>query len=68
MEERILLNKREVATALAVSVRTVENLIALKRLPVRRIGRRTLVYRVALEAFARRDHRTREVSQPSGGM
>jgi excisionase family DNA binding protein len=68
MEERILLNKREVATALAISVRTVENLIASKRLPVRRIGRRTLVSRVALEAFARRDHRTHEASQSSEGM
>ncbi len=41
---------------LSVSVRTVENLIAAKELPVRRIGRRVLVPHRDLIEFIRHDH------------
>jgi excisionase family DNA binding protein len=53
---KLLITKREAASALSVSIRTIENFIHRKELSVRRIGRRTLIPLAALEAFARRDH------------
>lgn len=58
MSEQILLSRREAAKALAVSLRTLDTLISSKQLSVRRIGRRRLIPRVALEKFARADHQT----------
>lgn len=55
---KLLLSKKEVASALSVSVRTIENLIFRKELVVRKIGRRTLVPAAALESFVRRNHET----------
>ena len=55
---KLLLSKKECATALSVSVLTIENLIARKELAIRRIGSRTLIPIAALEAFVRRDHAT----------
>jgi excisionase family DNA binding protein len=55
-EIRLLVTKREAASALSVSIRTVENFIRQKELAARKIGRRTLIPLVSLEAFARRDH------------
>jgi len=67
MTDAILVSKRKAAEALSVSLRTVDNLIASKELAVRRVGRRCLIPRRALEDFARRDHSTgqsnREASQ-----
>jgi len=66
MSEQLLISKRDAAAMLGLSVRSLENLIALKELPSRRIGRRRLIERQALERFVRRDHRTRrDVSSPS---
>lgn len=56
--EPMALSKPEVARALGVSLRTVDRLIALKRLPVRRLGRRVLIPRDSLYAFLRNDHPT----------
>lgn len=50
----ILLSKREAARTLSISVRTLDNLIATKEVPVRRIGRRVLIARQNLEQFALR--------------
>jgi excisionase family DNA binding protein len=61
MDETILMSKRDAARALSISLRTLDNLIASKELAVRRVGRRCLIPRTALEAFARRDHSTRPV-------
>jgi len=58
MNEPILVSKKEAARVLSVSPRTIDNLIASKELSVRRVGRRCLIPRTALEAFARRDHST----------
>ena len=58
MTDPILMSKRDAAKALSVSLRTVDNLIASKELAVRRVGRRCLIPRRALEDFARRDHST----------
>jgi len=53
---RLLISKSESASALGVSIRTIENFIRRKELSARKIGRRTLIPLSALEAFARRDH------------
>jgi hypothetical protein len=41
---------------LSISSRSVQNYIRLKKLPARKIGRRTVVPVRALEAFLRTDH------------
>jgi excisionase family DNA binding protein len=63
MIEPILVSKRDAAKALSISVRTLENLIAAREITVRRVGRRCLISRRALEAFARHDHPTTTSSQ-----
>ncbi len=55
---KLLVSKREAATALGVCVRTIDNLIACQELRTRRIGRRTLIPVAELERFTKRDHRT----------
>jgi excisionase family DNA binding protein len=57
--EVLALNKLEAAQILGVSVRTVDRLIALKRLPVRRLGRRVVIPRNSLLNLLRADHPTR---------
>jgi len=61
--EPILLSKKSAANMLAISLRTLDNLIAAKEIPVRRIGRRVVVSRRAIEDFARRDHATTKFRQ-----
>ncbi len=56
----LLISKKQAADALGVCLRTVEYLIAAKRLPMRKLGRRTLIPYRALIEFARHDH-------PNGG-
>ena len=55
MSDKLLVSKRDAALLLSVSVRTIENLIAAKRLVARKLGRRTLIPRSAIEQLARRD-------------
>lgn len=52
----LLVSKRDAAALLSLCVRTVDNLIATKKLPARRVGRRVLIPYSALVHFARRDH------------
>ena len=52
MPEQILFSKRQAAQTLSISLRTLDKLIVLKRLPVHRIGRRVLISRSAIERFA----------------
>jgi excisionase family DNA binding protein len=56
--EVLALSKLEAARMLGVSPRTVDRLIALKRLPVRRLGRRVLIPRNGLQNLLRADHPT----------
>jgi len=56
--EPIALSKQEAAQMLGVSLRTVDRLIALKELQVRRLGRRVLVPRASLVNLIRGDHPT----------
>jgi excisionase family DNA binding protein len=51
-------SRGEAAEMLSISPRTLDRLIAEKQLPVRRIGRRVLITRDALEKFTRKDHET----------
>lgn len=54
--EKVLYTKREAAGLLSISLRSLDYLIFNRQLPARRIGRRVLVHRDAIEQFARRDH------------
>ena len=53
---KVLYTKREAAQLLSISVRSIDYLIFSRQIPARRIGRRVLVHRDAIEQFARRDH------------
>jgi len=53
----LLHTKVEAAAMLSVSLRTIDNLIAMKELPVRRIRRRVLIPRTVLLNFAKPDCR-----------
>jgi excisionase family DNA binding protein len=64
VERRLLFSKREAAEMLNLSPRTLEMWIALGKLQVRRIGKRRLIERKALEKFASRDHGLNEEAAP----
>jgi len=51
--DTLLLSRQEAARLLGLSLRGLEHLIARKEIPTRRIGRRVLIARSALESFAR---------------
>jgi excisionase family DNA binding protein len=53
--------KSDAAKTLSVSVRTIDNLIANKELPVRRIGKRVVIPYAALVSFMKSDHSTERV-------
>jgi excisionase family DNA binding protein len=53
---KLAVDVRSAAQMLSVSPRTIQNYIAAKVLPARKIGRRTVISVRALEAFLRRDH------------
>ncbi len=57
--EVLALSKLQAARMLGVSIRTVDRLIALKQLPVRRLGRRVLIARNSLQGLLRSDHPTK---------
>jgi len=50
----LMFGKKEAAEALSLSVRSVERMLARGELTFVRCGRRVLIPRAALEAFARR--------------
>jgi len=62
MNGKILLDRKEAANLLSISLRTLDTLLAQGELKTCRIGRRRLIPRQELEQFARRDHRV----QPNG--
>ena len=55
---KLQFSREESAEILGLSLRTLDRLIAENQLPVRRIGRRVLITRDALETFTSRDHAT----------
>lgn len=54
----LALSKLEAARMLGVSIRTVDRLITLKHLSMRRLGRRVLIPRNSLQNLLRSDHPT----------
>ena len=54
--DKILVNRKEACRLLSLSLRSLDYLIMRRELPARRVGRRVLIPRHALELFARRDH------------
>jgi excisionase family DNA binding protein len=54
--EKVLYTKREAAQLLSISLRSLDYLITSEQLRTRRIGRRVLLHRDAIEQFARVDH------------
>jgi hypothetical protein len=59
VSEQLLFSKRSTAATLGISMRTLENLVAVREIIPRRIGRRVLFEAREIERFARRDHRTK---------
>jgi len=60
---RLAVSVREAAAMLSLSSRSIQNFIAAKRIPARKIGRRTLILVRDLEAFLRRDQPSASVRQ-----
>jgi hypothetical protein len=56
VEDRILVNKREAARLLSISVTSLDYLIRQRQVVIRRLGRRTLVSVASLHDYACRDH------------
>ena len=52
----LLVSLSQAAKLLSVCKRTIQNYVALKTLPARKLGRRTLIPYSALVQFAKRDH------------
>ena len=56
MESRLLYDRKEAARQLSISVRSLDYLIAAKKLDTRRIGRKTLIPHGELVRFAKGNH------------
>jgi excisionase family DNA binding protein len=57
--DTLTISKVEAARLLGVSLRTVDRLIAMKQLPIRRLGRRVLIPRNSLQSLLRADRPTK---------
>ncbi len=53
---RLLYSQRDAASALGVSLRTIEAYVAAGTLKTRRIGRRVMIPATEVQRFARADH------------
>jgi hypothetical protein len=56
VSERLLYPRKEAAFKLGISIRSLDYLIAGKRLRAQRVAKRVLVHAKELERFARMDH------------
>lgn len=54
----LLLSKPEAARMLGLSLRSIDYLIASQKIPIRRIGKRVLITRSAVESFANAENST----------
>jgi excisionase family DNA binding protein len=63
--EKLAVDTREAARLLSVSPRTIQNYIAAKLLPARKLGRRTVISVRALKNFLRTDQPS-PISKASG--
>lgn len=66
--DSILFSKKTAASLLSISVRKLEQLIQAKEIPVRRVGRRVLIRREALERFARRTQPAATAAHRAAGV
>jgi excisionase family DNA binding protein len=55
MNQKLAVSVRDAAAMLSLSTRTIQNYIAVKRIPARKVGKRTLILVRDLEVFLRRD-------------
>ena len=55
-QNKLMYSKPEAAALLSISLRKLDDLIAMKELNVRRVGRCVLVTHEALMQFTKRDH------------
>jgi len=65
-DNRLAVSVREAAALLSISPRSVENYIAAKVLPARKIGRRTVLLVRDLHAFLRKDQPSPFVESRNG--
>lgn len=65
--DTILLSKSEAARMLGLSLRSLDHLIAAREIAVRRIGKRVLIARSAIEAFANSEDATPITHQKLAG-
>jgi excisionase family DNA binding protein len=56
MVEKLLYDRRSAAEQLSISIRSLDYLVANKKLATRRIGKKVLIPRAELVRFARADH------------
>jgi len=54
--DTLLLSKQEAAHMLGLSIRSLEHLVSRGEIPTRRIGKRVLILRSAIESFAKTDN------------
>lgn len=66
--DRIFHDKRSTAATLGISVRTLENLVSMREITPRRIGKRVLFETREIERFARRDHQTGQERLQAGDV
>lgn len=62
--EPILVSRKDAAALLGLSIRSIDNLLARGQLAARKIGRRTLILRAALERFARSSETAQGAERP----
>ena len=70
-QPKLLYTKREAAQLLSLSVRSIDYLITSCEIASRRVGRRVLIHRDAIERFARQDHfaiRERKTARPAESL
>jgi hypothetical protein len=54
--EKLLYSRRDAATALSLSIRSIDYLITTGKLLIRRVGGKTMVTAGSVRRFAREDH------------
>lgn len=53
---KLLIDRKEAAARLSISLRTLDALLATRQLPAKRVGRRVLIHTRDLEKFAAASH------------
>ncbi len=64
---KLLIDRREAAARLSISLRTLDALLASRQLPSKRLGRRVLIHTRDLEKFAAVSHPEIEMADANNG-